>query len=46
MAADVHYFPSFEEIEAFLLEKCIHGDLCITMGAGNVIDIGETLLEK
>lgn len=44
LGADVHYFPSFEEIEKFLLKKCLHGDLCITMGAGNVINIGENLL--
>ncbi len=46
LGADVHYFPSFEEIQNFLLEKCIHGDLCITMGAGDVINIGENLLKK
>ena len=43
---DVHFFPSFEEIEKFLLKKCLHGDLCITMGAGNVINIGENLLNR
>ena len=46
LGADAYYFPSFEEIEKFLLEKCIPGDLCITMGAGNVTDIGENLLRK
>ena len=46
LGADAYYFPSFEEIEKFLLEKCIPGDLCITMGAGNVTDIGENLLQK
>ena len=44
LGTDVSYFSSFGEIEAFLLEKCIHGDLCITMGAGDVINIGEDLL--
>ena len=43
---DAHYFPSFEEIEKFLLENCIDGDLLITMGAGNVVEIGENLLGK
>lgn len=43
---DAHYFPSFDEIEKFLLKKCINGDLLITMGAGNVVEIGETLLGK
>ena len=45
LGADVSYFPTFAEIEAFLTEKCIHGDLCITMGAGDVINIGEDLLK-
>ena len=43
---DVHYLPSFEEIEKFLLRNCINGDLLITMGAGNVVEIGEALLGK
>ena len=41
---DVYYFPSFEEIESFLLEICRDGDLLITMGAGDVVNIGEFLL--
>lgn len=40
-----HYFPSFDEIEKFLLKNCINGDLLITMGAGNVVEIGEHLLK-
>jgi UDP-N-acetylmuramate--alanine ligase len=43
---ECYYFPSFEEIEQFLLKKCMHGDLLITMGAGNVVEIGEFLLGK
>lgn len=39
-----HYFPSFDEIENFLLENCINGDVLITMGAGDVVKIGENLL--
>jgi len=41
---DVYYFPSFDEIESFLLEVCHDGDLLITMGAGDVVNIGESLL--
>ena len=41
-----YYFPSFNEIENFLLEKCINGDLLITMGAGDVVKIGENLIGK
>lgn len=40
----VHYIPSFEEIETFILENCIHGDLLITMGAGDIVKVGENLL--
>ncbi len=39
-----HYFPSFGEIEDFIKKNCINGDLLITMGAGNVVTIGEELL--
>ena len=38
------YFPTFDEIETFLLENCVPGDLIITMGAGDVVKIGEKLL--
>ena len=39
-----YYFPTFDEIENFLLENCTKGDLLITMGAGDVHKIGENLL--
>lgn len=45
LGVDVHYFPSFQEIETFLLKNCFNDDLCITMGAGDVINIGENLLK-
>lgn len=41
-----YYFSSFAEIEKFLLENCINGDLLITMGAGDVVNIGESLLKQ
>ena len=41
-----YYFPSFDEIEKFLSEKCIKNDLLITMGAGDVYLIGEHLLQQ
>lgn len=40
------YFPSFEEIENFLKKNYSPGDLLITMGAGDVVNIGEDLLKK
>ena len=39
-----HYFSTFDEIENFLLKKCINRDLLITMGAGDVYKIGDSLL--
>lgn len=44
LGGDCRYFPSFDEIENFLLENCTGGDLLITMGAGDVHKIGENLL--
>lgn len=41
---NVHYFPSFDETENFLLTNCTQGDLVITMGAGDVFQIGERIL--
>ena len=38
------YFSTFDEIENFLLENCTMGDVLITMGAGDVLKIGENLL--
>ncbi len=40
-----YYFPDFETIEKFILENCLPGDLLITMGAGDVVKIGENLLK-
>lgn len=41
---DCQYFPSFDEIENYLLQKCNPKDLLITMGAGDVHKIGESIL--
>lgn len=38
------YFPTFSEIENYLLANCRKNDLVITMGAGNVDEIGKNLL--
>lgn len=42
---EVYYFPTFDEIEKFLSKRCINGDLLITMGAGDVVLIGESLVK-
>mgnify|MGYP000766403346 FL=1 len=46
LKTDCHYFPGFSEIEEFLKSHCIHGDLLITMGAGDVVTIGDNLLSR
>lgn len=42
---EVDYFSTFEEIENFLLKNCHPGDLVITMGAGDIVNVGEDLLK-
>ncbi len=42
----VHYFSTFDEIETFILEQCVKGDLLITMGAGDIVKVGENLLGR
>lgn len=46
LGKEVFYFSSFEEIEKFLWKNCTEGDLLITMGAGNVVNIGENLIQN
>ena len=44
LGAHCEYFPSFDQIEQYLLASCAPGDMVITMGAGDVVRIGEQLL--
>ena len=39
-------FETFDEIENYLLEDLRKGDLLITMGAGDILRVGEFLLGK
>ncbi len=41
-----YYFPSFDAIENFLLETCTDNDLILTMGAGDIYQVGEHLLGR
>lgn len=41
---DVYYFHSFDEIEKFLFTHCKTGDLLITMGAGDIVSIAESMV--
>ena len=42
---DVHYIKTFEEIEKYLKKNCTQGDMLITMGAGDVVNIGNDLVK-
>lgn len=42
----VVYIDSFDGIEKFLLENSVPGDLLITMGAGDIVKVGDELLGK
>ena len=46
LGKEAYYFPGFEEIEKFLLKNCVNGDLLITMGAGDIVKVGDSLLRK
>ena len=46
LGTEAHYFPSFDEILNFLLEKSMNGDMLITMGAGDIDIVADKLLGK
>jgi len=43
---DAYYIADFENVRDFLQKNCASGDLLITMGAGDVVNIGENLLNS
>lgn len=46
LGCDATYLPDFASIEEYVLTHCKSGDLLITMGAGDVVNIGEELLNS
>lgn len=46
LGKDCYYFPTFEEIQNFLLENCTKEEMLITMGAGDIYKIGDFLTKK
>ncbi len=40
------YEPDFSKIEQYIIDTCRPGDLVITMGAGNIVKVGEELLQN
>ncbi len=45
LGKECYYFPTFDEIENFIKKSCSQGDIVLTMGAGDVVNIGENLLK-
>jgi len=43
---DAVFLPTFDRIENWLLENLTEGDLCITMGAGDIYKVGDELLGR
>lgn len=44
MGGSCYYFKTFDEIQNFIKENAVNNDLLITMGAGNIVEVGENLL--
>ena len=42
---EAYFFKTFEEVENFLIHTCKPGDLLITMGAGDIVKVGENMLK-
>ena len=43
---DSKYISTFEEIADYIKKVACRGDIIITMGAGNVVDIGDMIKDK
>ena len=46
LGKECYYIDTFEGIEEFLQKNCINGDLLITMGAGDIVKVGEDLVNN
>ncbi|MBR3003871.1 MAG: UDP-N-acetylmuramate--L-alanine ligase [Lachnospiraceae bacterium] len=46
LGCESYYFPTFDEVENFILDHCSTGDMVITMGAGDVYQIADHLTGK
>ena len=44
LGTEAHYFDSFDGAASFLKASCVPGDMIITMGAGNINNLGEDML--
>ena len=40
------YLSSFQEVEAFLMDNTKEKDIIVTMGAGNIYQVGNSIMEN
>lgn len=45
LGTDVSYLGDFDSIKKYLKKNLMHDDLLITMGAGNIVEVGEDLVK-
>ena len=43
---DAIYMETFDEIEKYIVENASAGDIVITMGAGNIVEVGENIVNN
>lgn len=43
---ECYFFSDFEQIKQFIKNNCEQNDMLITMGAGNIVNVGEELLSE
>ncbi len=43
---DALYFESFDQIEEHIMNNASEGDIVLTMGAGNIVEVGENIINK
>ena len=46
LGVESYYIDTFEGIEEFILKKCMNKDLLITMGAGDIVKVGNDLVSQ
>ncbi len=46
LGTEVYYLGELDAIEKFFEKNLVHGDLLITMGAGNIVEVGESLVKS
>ncbi len=40
---DLHYLPNHDDLVSFLMSELVEGDMCLTMGAGDITSLSEEI---